>query len=69
MLQLSLRAQHLAFILNYLQEIVLRDVYNLTKQIDEKLHQFAQEGPGQLIEVSVTEEEVMRIFELLTRSP
>lgn len=69
MLQINLRAQHLAFILNYLQEIVLRDVYGLTRQIDEKLNQFAAEGPDHLIQVSVTEEEVMRIFELLTRSP
>lgn len=69
MLQLSLQAQHLGFILDYLRGIVTNDVYTLTRQIDDKIHEFFNEGPDFLISVDVTEEEVMRIFEILTRGP
>lgn len=68
LIQLSLRAYHLAFILDYLDKTVLQEGYVLYRQIDDKLNLFSAEGPGYLIEVSVRENEVMRIFEILTRS-
>lgn len=66
---LKFKAYHLAFVLNYFQDIILRDYYHLVKQIDDKMHQHFDQGQDYMIEVDVIVAEVLAVFEMLTRSP
>lgn len=68
MITIQLKAIHLACILNYLQEIVLRDAYEVTREIDSKLQANYSDDPEVLISVECAPNMLVTIFGMLSRS-